>query len=82
MIHKYKLNGFPICLDVNSGAVHVLDDCSFDLLDYLSEDHFPEEMPKEIEKALSDAYSKEELAGAYQELWELKDAGILFSEDS
>lgn len=82
MIHKYKLNGFPICLDINSGAVHVLDDCSFDLLDYLSEDHFPEHLPEEIEKALSAAYSKEELVDAYQELWELKEAGILFSEDS
>lgn len=82
MIHKYKLNGFPICLDVNSGAVHVLDNCSFDLLDYLSEDHFPEQLPKEAESALSDIYSKEELADAYQELWELKEAGILFSEDS
>ena len=29
-------------------------------------------------KALSDAYSKEELARAYQELWELKDAGSYF----
>ena len=49
MIHKYKLNGFPICLDVNSGAVHVLDDCSFDLLDHVNEDFFPPELTEEQE---------------------------------
>lgn len=82
MIHKYKLNGFPICLDVNSGAVHVLDDCSFDLLDYLTEDFFPAELTNEMLTALSGRYRKEELKDAYQELWELKEAGLLFSEDS
>ena len=46
MIHKYKLNGFPICLDVNSGAVHVVDDCSFDLLDHVNEDFFPPEFDR------------------------------------
>lgn len=82
MIHKYKLNGFPICLDVNSGAVHVLDDCSFDLLDYLTEDFFPAELTNEMLTTLSGRYRKEELKDAYQELWELKEAGLLFSEDS
>lgn len=33
MIHKYKLNGYNIVLDVNSGAVHVVDELTYDLLD-------------------------------------------------
>ena len=82
MIHKYKLNGFPICLDVNSGAVHVLDDCSFDLLDHVNEDFFPPELTEEMLASLSGRYSNEELTGAYQELLELKKAGLLFSEDT
>ena len=35
MIHQYKLNGYSIVLDVNSGAVHVVDDCSYDILELL-----------------------------------------------
>ena len=56
MIHKYKLNGFPICLDVNSGAVHVVDDCSFDLLDHVNEDFFPPELTEEMLASLSGRY--------------------------
>lgn len=82
MIHKYKLNGFPICLDVNSGAVHVLDDCSFDLLDHVNEDFFPPELTENMLASLSGRYSNEELTGAYLELLELKKAGLLFSEDT
>ena len=26
MIHQYKNNGYNIVLDVNSGAIHVVDD--------------------------------------------------------
>ena len=25
MVHQYKNNGYSICLDVNSGAVHIVD---------------------------------------------------------
>ena len=37
MIHKYQLNGYNICLDVHSGAVHVLDDIAYDVLDCCDE---------------------------------------------
>ncbi|MCR4611321.1 MAG: thioether cross-link-forming SCIFF peptide maturase [Lachnospiraceae bacterium] len=33
MIHQYKKNGYNIVLDVNSGAVHVVDDLSYDLIE-------------------------------------------------
>lgn len=32
MIHQYKLNGYNIVLDVNSGAVHVVDDVAYDII--------------------------------------------------
>ena len=35
MIHSYKLNGYNIVIDVNSGAVHVFDDLSFDIINLL-----------------------------------------------
>ena len=34
MIHKFKQLGYNIVLDVNSGAVHLPDDCAYYLLDY------------------------------------------------
>ena len=33
MIHKYKLNGYNIVLDVNSGGVHLVDELTYDMLD-------------------------------------------------
>ena len=32
MIHQYKLNGFNIVLDTYSGAVHVVDDLSYEII--------------------------------------------------
>ncbi len=34
MIHKYSLNGYNIVLDVNSGAIHVVDDVTYELLNH------------------------------------------------
>ena len=33
MIHQYKNNGYNIILDVNSGAVHVVDDIVYDVIE-------------------------------------------------
>ena len=32
MIHAYKLNGYNIVLDVNSGCVHVVEEVAFDII--------------------------------------------------
>lgn len=37
MIHKYKQLGLNIVMDVYSGAVHVVDDVMYDMLDYTLE---------------------------------------------
>ena len=34
MIHQYKNNGYNIVMDVNSGAVHVVDDIVYILRGY------------------------------------------------
>ena len=44
MIHKYQLNGYFIVLDVNSGAVHVVDELSYRLLDLMT-DAVPRQCP-------------------------------------
>ena len=33
MIHKFSMNGYNIVLDVNGGAVHVVDEVAYDLVD-------------------------------------------------
>ena len=37
MVHQYKLNGFNIVLDVNSGSVHCVDDVAYDIISLFCE---------------------------------------------
>ena len=55
MIHKYKLNGLNIVLDVNSGGVHIVDELTYDLLDNV-EPPFEAECPQNVVDNLSKAY--------------------------
>ncbi len=80
MIHKYMLNGYYIVLDVNSGAVHVVDELSFALLDYLDE-NMTEQCPNQAKQALEGKYSTEDIEACYKELYALYEAGQLFSAD-
>lgn len=80
MIHKYKLNGFNIVLDVNSGGVHIVDDLTYDLLDNV-EPPFEEKCPQKVMDKLSRAYPEEDIETCYQELAELYNDRILFSDD-
>ena len=68
MVHQYKNNGYNIVLDVNSGAIHVVDDVTYEII-AMYEDHSREE----ILDTLSSNYDREELAGAYDEVKELAD---------
>ena len=47
------MNGFNIVLDVNSGAVHVVDDTVFDVLDF-----YKEKSKDEIVQILKEKYSQ------------------------
>ena len=50
MIHKYKLNGLNIVLDVHSGGVHLVDELTYDILDNV-QPPFDEKCPeKGVEK--------------------------------
>ena len=43
MVHQYKNNGYDIVLDVNSGAIHVVDDVTYDVI-AMYESHSREEI--------------------------------------
>lgn len=80
MIHKFKLSGFNIVLDVNSGGVHIIDDLTYDVLDNV-EPPFSEKCPDEVFSKLSKTYDKAEISECYDEIVELYNDKILFSED-
>ncbi|MGN0481821.1 MAG: thioether cross-link-forming SCIFF peptide maturase, partial [Lachnospiraceae bacterium] len=76
MVHQYKNNGYNIVLDVNSGAVHVVDELVYDIIaDYekLSLD--------EILSKYEGIYSEADIREAYDEIGQLKEEGQLFTED-
>lgn len=76
MVHQYKNNGYNILLDVNSGSVHAVDDIVYDIVS-LYEDNSIEE----ITSKLSEKYNKDDIQEACGEIEELKEAGMLFTED-
>ena len=80
MIHKYKLNGLNIVLDVNSGGVHLVDELTYDLLDNV-EPPFEAECPQSVVDKLSKSYASEDIRDCYAEIVELYNDKILFSED-
>lgn len=77
MIHKYRFKDKHIVLDINSGAVHVIDKIVFDILDTY-EGH----NKKEVFSLLQHVYSKEEITEALRELDYLQSQGLLFSDDT
>lgn len=76
MVHQYKNNGYNIVLDVNSGAVHIVDEVVYDVLP-LFETH----TESEIESCLKGRYPVEEIREAAAEISQLKEAGELFTPD-
>ncbi len=78
MIHTFTALGCKIVVDVNSGAVHVLDDVSYAILEQMEGplcDHLPEEVAQRL------PYERQTLEEAWQELLNLQEAGLLFAED-
>ncbi|WP_136479564.1 thioether cross-link-forming SCIFF peptide maturase [Acetivibrio thermocellus] len=76
MIHKFSMMGTNIVVDVNSGAVHVVDDISFDILDY-----YKNFTAGEIKNKLAHKYNADEIDEALREIESLEAEGLLFSED-
>ena len=62
LIHKYSLNGYNIVIDVNGGAVHVIDDVTYRVLDFYKEknlDMIVEELKSEFEiEKIREAYAE------------------------
>jgi len=66
-------------MDINSGAIHVVDEVSYDMI-ALYEDHDKDAVIAEVAKTYPNI-SREELEEAYDEITSLKEEGSLFTKD-
>ena len=77
MVDQYNNNGYNIVLDVNSGAIHVVDDVTYDVIAM-----FEEKSGEEIIEALKGTYPESEIKEALDEVQSLKDDEELFTKDA
>ena len=83
MIHQYKLNGYNIVLDVNSGSVHVVDEVAYDMIAASADTPRDELIAAMMAKYghLEDV-NEEELAACYDDITALREDGKLFADDT
>ena len=77
MIHQYRNNGYNIVLDVNSGAIHVVDDLMYDVIGM-----YESSTPDEIKEKLADTYDVSEVQEALDEIKALIADEALFTKDA
>ena len=76
LIHKFEQGGNYFILDVNTGAVHMVDELVYDILDDSSL-----KSKEEVLTNLKGKYEENVIGEAYDEIEELVKEGILYSED-
>ena len=80
MVHTFHCLDANIAVDVNSGAVHVLDQTAYDLLSLLDGpmvEHCPDEVAAQLPQ-----YDRESLNCAWDDLYQLQQQGLLFTDDN
>lgn len=89
MIHQYKNNGYDIIMDVNSGAVHVVEDVVYDAVAILAEEMpelekpepIPSQLAKKVRETLKEEYELSDIEDALEDIQELIDGEELFTKD-
>ncbi len=83
MIHQYKLGGYNIVLDVCSGAIHVVDEVAYDIIEMFLEYDRDTVISKVKDKYKDNPdITAEDVVECYQQVVELRDSGRLFSPDT
>ena len=86
VIHQYKNNGYNIVMDVNSGSVHIVDDVVYDVIP-LAEQLVSggirgvDTVTAAVEACQKLTYSHDEVREAVEEILELAQDNVLFTED-
>ena len=89
MVHQYKLNGYNIVLDVNSGSVHCVDDVAYDIISFFCEakDRGLEPDRDRIQREILAKYADrddvtpEDIEDTFADIDELTKEEKLFAED-
>lgn len=86
MIHQYKNNGYNIILDVNSGAVHVVDDIVYDVIEEYNKNEdangrFTGTDKDSLAEKFASKYSRDDVYEVCDEIEELTEQGRLFTRD-
>ena len=77
MIHKFKFEDSNILMDIHSGSIHLVDEAAYaivqdaETLDY-----------NQIEEKYKSDFSCSDLRESYEELMELRQQGMLYTEDA
>ncbi len=77
MIHKFKQGDLYFVLDVNSGAVHVIDEIVFDALEY-----YPQNNAISVIRSLKDKYPEQAVKETLEEIDFLIENDMLFTDDA
>lgn len=81
MIHQYKLNGYNIVMDANSGSVHSVDDVAYDIIG-MYEGSTAEEITDSILSKYAEAgITEADISEVLEDIEALKKEGLLFSKD-
>lgn len=76
MIHKFKQGDLFFVLDVNSGAVHQIDELVYEILDY-----YPQDPALAVVKNLKTKYSEDQIKEALEDVDYLIENEMLFTDD-
>lgn len=76
MLHKFIFEDSKIIMDIYSGAVHIVDDIVYDLVD-----EFENRTKKELVEIYKDKYSANAIEEAIEEIQQLVDNELLFTDD-
>lgn len=77
MVHQYKNNGYNIVLDVNSGAIHIVDDVTYDVIPLFEK----ETAKEEIVSRLKQKYPQQDIEESCEEVKTLAEKQQLFTSD-
>lgn len=75
-VHLYEMNGNKIAIDVNSGAVHIVDQITWDIIEVIEQGN-----RSNLMALLKEKYPEEHLKEALEEVEALEEAQMLFSDD-
>lgn len=81
MIHQYKLNGYNIVMDANSGSVHSVDELAYDIISMYEDSSRDEIVKAMLEKYAAEGIKEKDIDETLADIEELKAENLLFSID-